>query len=122
MARIPTRLPWGDLKATGSIIDLVFVPADSPADLVHVVLDLEWDSSDHTLLQVTIPTHDDILEVIKRIISSQSEEAARFSLAVTETLISVGRCQLNTLPDIEEALEVFFMIVRGAFNANAKTV
>src|SRR6185369_3423969 len=54
-ARIPTRLPWGDLDAIGSVIDLVFVPADSPADLVHAVLDLEQDSSDHAPLQVTIP-------------------------------------------------------------------
>src|SRR6185369_3368490 len=94
----------------------------APADLMHAVLDLERDSSDHIPLQVTIPTHDDILEVVKRIIPSQSEEAVRFSLAVTEALVSVGQCQFNTPPDIEKALEAFSMIVRGAFNANAKTV
>src|SRR6185369_17231384 len=121
-ARIPTRLPWGDPDALGSVIDLVFVSADSPADLVHAVLDLERDSSDHAPLQVTIPTLDDIPDVVRRTIPSQSEEAARFSLAVTEALVNVGRSQLNNPLDIEEALEAFSMTVKGAFDANAKTI
>src|SRR6185369_4738136 len=100
------------------VIDLVFIPVDSLADLVHAVLDLEQDFSDHTLLQVTIPMLDDIPKIVKRIIPSQTEEAIKFSLTITEMLVLVEQCQLNNPPDIEEALEAFSMTVREAFNAN----
>src|SRR6185369_9569232 len=63
-----------------------------------------------------------IPDVVRRIIPSQSEEAIRFSLAVTEVFVNIGRRQLNNPPDIEEALETFSMTVRGAFDANAKTI